>query len=71
MIRRLSQRRVEVGEATAPHARDRSHRQRWRVHVMLPDRPMSDVTAAYDLLARGWTHEGPAGRYRDAKRRGA
>ena len=32
---------------------------------------MSDLTAAYDRLARGWTHEGLAGRYRDAKRRGA
>ncbi len=31
---------------------------------------MSDLTAAYDLLARGWAHEGLAGRYRDAKRRG-
>jgi hypothetical protein len=31
---------------------------------------MSDLTAAYDRLARGWTHEGLAGRYRDAKRRG-
>ena len=31
---------------------------------------MSDLTAAYDRLARGWTHEQLAGRYRDAKRRG-
>jgi hypothetical protein len=31
---------------------------------------MSDFTAAYDRLARGWTHEALAGRYRDAKRRG-
>jgi hypothetical protein len=31
---------------------------------------MSDLTAAYDRLARGWTHEELAGRYRDAKRRG-
>jgi hypothetical protein len=31
---------------------------------------MSDLTAAYDRLARGWTHEGLAGRYRDAERRG-
>jgi hypothetical protein len=31
---------------------------------------MSDLTAAYDRLARGWTHEGLAGRYSDAKRRG-
>ena len=31
---------------------------------------MSDLTAAYNRLARGWTHEGLAGRYRDAKRRG-
>ena len=31
---------------------------------------MSDLTAAYDRLARGWTHDGLAGRYRDAKRRG-
>src|SRR5437660_5886228 len=37
---------------------------------MLPDRPMSDLTPAYDLLARGWTHEQLADRYRDAKRRG-
>ncbi len=37
---------------------------------MLPDRPMSDLTAAYDRLARGWTHEQLVGRYRDAKRRG-
>ena len=37
---------------------------------MLPDRPMSDLTAAYDRLARGWTHEQLADRYRDAKRRG-
>jgi hypothetical protein len=31
---------------------------------------MSDLTAGYDRLARGWTHEGLAGRYRDAQRRG-
>jgi hypothetical protein len=31
---------------------------------------MTDLTAAYDRLACGWTHEGLAGRYRDAKRRG-
>ena len=31
---------------------------------------MSDLTAAYDRLARSWTHEALAGRYRDAKRRG-
>jgi hypothetical protein len=32
---------------------------------------MSDLTAAYDRLARGWTHEKTlADRYRDAKRRG-
>jgi len=31
---------------------------------------MSDLTAAYDRLARGWTHEQLAGRYRDAQRRG-
>ena len=37
---------------------------------MLPDRPMTDLTAAYDRLARRWTHERLAGRYRDAKRRG-
>lgn len=37
---------------------------------MLPDRPMSDLTAAYDRLARGWTHEQLAGRYLDARRRG-
>ena len=37
---------------------------------MLPERPMSDLSAAYDQLARGWTHEALAGRYHDAKRRG-
>ena len=31
---------------------------------------MSDLTAAYDRLARGWTHEELADHYRDAKRRG-
>jgi hypothetical protein len=31
---------------------------------------MSDLTAAYDRLARGWTHEELAGCYRDAKQRG-
>src|ERR1700756_2688284 len=31
---------------------------------------MNDLTAAYDRLARGWTHEELAGRYRDAQRRG-
>ena len=31
---------------------------------------MSDLTAAYDRLARGWTHEPLADRYRDAKRHG-
>ena len=31
---------------------------------------MSDLTAAYDRLARGWTHDELAARYRDAKRRG-
>jgi len=31
---------------------------------------MSDLTAAYDRLSRGWTHEELARRYRDAKRRG-
>jgi hypothetical protein len=31
---------------------------------------MSDLPAAYDRLARAWTHEALAGRYRDAKRRG-
>ena len=31
---------------------------------------MSDLTAAYDRLARGWTDEELAGRYREAKRRG-
>jgi hypothetical protein len=31
---------------------------------------MSDLAAAYDRLARGWTHEELAGRYRDAERRG-
>jgi hypothetical protein len=37
---------------------------------MLPDRPMSDLTAAYDRLTRGWTHEELAGRYSHAQRRG-
>ena len=37
---------------------------------MLPDRLMSDLTAAYDRLARGSTHQDLAGHYRDAKRRG-
>jgi hypothetical protein len=31
---------------------------------------MSDLTPAYNRLARSWTHEELAGRYRDAKRRG-
>ena len=31
---------------------------------------MSDLTAAYDRLARGWTYEELADRYREAKRRG-
>ena len=31
---------------------------------------MSHLTAAYDRLARGWTHEELAARYRDAQRRG-
>jgi hypothetical protein len=31
---------------------------------------MSDLTAAYDRLARGWTHEQLADHYNDAKRRG-
>lgn len=31
---------------------------------------MSDLTAVYEQLARGWTHEALAGRYRDLKRRG-
>jgi hypothetical protein len=31
---------------------------------------MSDLTAAYNRLARGWTHEQLANRYSDAKRRG-
>lgn len=31
---------------------------------------MSDLSAAYDRLARSWTHEQLAARYRDAKRRG-
>jgi hypothetical protein len=30
---------------------------------------MSDLTAAYDRLARGWTHEQLANHYSDAKRR--
>jgi hypothetical protein len=37
---------------------------------MLPDQPMSDLTAAYDRLARGWTHQQLAGQYNEAKRRG-
>jgi hypothetical protein len=37
---------------------------------MLPDRPMSDLTAAYDRIGRGWTHEQLADQYRKAKRRG-
>jgi hypothetical protein len=37
---------------------------------MLPDRPMSDLTATYDQLARSWTHEQLADHYRDAQRRG-
>jgi hypothetical protein len=31
---------------------------------------MSDLTAAYEQLARRWTHEQLAGQYREAKRRG-
>jgi hypothetical protein len=31
---------------------------------------MTDLTAAYDQLARSWTHEQLASRYHDAKRRG-
>ena len=31
---------------------------------------MSDLTAAYDRLAHGWTHKQLADRYRDAKRHG-
>jgi len=31
---------------------------------------MSDLTAAYDQLTRGWTHEALAVRYRQAKRHG-
>ena len=36
---------------------------------MLPDQLMSDLTAAYHRLARGWTHEHLANHYSDAKRR--
>jgi hypothetical protein len=31
---------------------------------------MTDLSAAYEQLARGWTHQQLAARYRDAKRRG-
>ncbi len=31
---------------------------------------MSDLTAAYEQLARGWTHDQLAGQYHEAKRRG-
>ena len=37
---------------------------------MLPDRPMTDLSATYDRLARRWTHEQLADHYRRAKRRG-
>jgi hypothetical protein len=37
---------------------------------MLPERQMSDLSAAYDLLTRGWTHEQLADRYGEAKCRG-
>ena len=37
---------------------------------MLPERPMSDLSADYDQLARSWTHEQLAGYYNEARRRG-
>ena len=37
---------------------------------MLSDRLMTDLTATYDRLARRWTHEQLADRYREAKRLG-
>ena len=37
---------------------------------MLPERPMRDLSADYDQLARNWTHEQLAGYYNEARRRG-
>jgi hypothetical protein len=37
---------------------------------MLPERPMSDLHAAYQQLAHPWTHEHLSDHYRQAKRRG-
>ena len=37
--------------------------RRRRVHVMLPERPMTDLSADYDRLARRWTHEQLADHY--------
>ena len=37
---------------------------------MLPERPMSDLSADYDQLARSWTHEQLADHYTRARRRG-
>jgi hypothetical protein len=44
--------------------------QRGRLPVMLPERPMSDLSTDYDQLARSWTHEQLAGYYNEARRRG-
>lgn len=38
---------------------------------MLPDRQMSNLSATYEYLARGWTHEQLADHYRSATLRGA
>jgi hypothetical protein len=37
---------------------------------MLPDQPMSTLSAAYDSLARQWTHDELAARYDGVRRRG-
>jgi hypothetical protein len=37
---------------------------------MLPDRPMTDLSATYDRLARPWTHKQLADHFHRAKRRG-
>ena len=37
---------------------------------MLPDRPMSNLSAAYDRIARPWTHQQLGDRYREAERCG-
>jgi hypothetical protein len=37
---------------------------------MLPERPMTELSAIYEQLARPWTHEQLADHYREAKRRG-